>query len=172
MNEEFRENVTAYFQRITPFLISAVMIFISYIPLNFYASGIMRPELGLICVFFWVLRRPDLFNMFSVFFLGLIDDILSSAPLGSNIIVYLTVYQLVMSMYSFFYNKPFIVSWYGFAFCFTSAELIRWLLVSVYYSRFLPISGVLFLCLFTIAGYPVVSWINTKIQYYMMNDEA
>ena len=172
MNKELKENFKLSLQRLLPFFLSLFFIFINYTPSNVSFSTFIRPEIGLICVFYWVLYRPDLFNMFMVFLLGLINDIISSAPLGADIITYLTVYVIVSNMIAFFYNKPFVVVWYGFAFIFIIAELVKWLILSVYYAQFLPISGLFFISLFTVACYPVVSLFNDLAQKFLMNEEA
>ena len=125
MNKELKENFKLSLQRLLPFFLSLFFIFINYIPSNVSFSTFIRPEIGLICIFYWVLYRPDLFNMFMVFILGLVNDIISSTPLGIDTVTYLTVYVIVSNMIAFFYNKPFIVVWYGFAFVFIIAEYMN-----------------------------------------------
>jgi len=158
-------------QRFLPFLLSMGLILFNYVPSSLGISSIIRPDIGCICVFYWVLYRPDLFNMFWVFCLGLLSDMISSMPFGINIITYLTIYT-VNSITAFLYNKPFIVVWYGFAFVFIITGLIKWLIVSVYYAQFLPISRLFFTILFTIACYPVISFINDLVRKLLMNDES
>jgi len=72
---------------------------------------------------------------------------------------------------TFFYNKPFIVVWYGFSFVFIIAEFVKWFIVSVYYAEFLPVSGLLFTILFTIACYPLFSLLNDLAQKFLMSEE-
>lgn len=172
MSDEIRENIRGSLQRLIPFLFSLLLILLDYIPSNLGIPNVIRPATGFICVFYWVLHRSDLFNMFTVFFLGLISDIMSSAPLGTDIIAYLAVYVMVSNMTAFFNNKPFVVVWYGFSFIFIAAEIIKWLAVSVYYGCFLPAGNLFFTLLFTIACYPVFSFFNDLAQKYLMNDEG
>ncbi|MBP3418559.1 MAG: hypothetical protein J6L67_05460 [Alphaproteobacteria bacterium] len=49
--------------------------------------------------------------------------------------------------------------------------LSRWLLVSVYYSHFLPLATVMFSYLVTAAAYPILSLINVFVQNRLMTDE-
>ena len=172
MSDELSENIVAYLQRFLPFLTSVVWILFSYVPLNFSSANILRPDVGLICVFFWSLHRSDIFNLFSVYFLGLVTDIITSAPLGSNIFSFLIMYLLVSNLAAYFNAKPFVVTWCGFALFCAFTLLGRWLLVSVYYSQFLPLSFLMFSLFFTIAIYPVVGLVNAYVQNVLMKDEA
>ena len=81
----------------------------SYVPLNFAAANNLRPAVGLMCVFFWMLHRPDVFNLFSVYFLGLVEDIVTSAPFGANIFACLIMYLLVSNLAVYLNGKPFVV---------------------------------------------------------------
>ncbi len=172
MREDLKENIKISLQKSLPFLLSLLFVFCIYVPSSVGIANIVRPAMGAVCVFYWVLNRPDLFNMFTVFFLGFVSDIMSSVPLGADIITYLTIYVMVSNLTSFFINKPFLVIWYGFAFVFVPAQLLKWLVVSVYYAHFLPVSGLFFTILFTIACYPVVSYVNDAARKYLMNDEG
>ena len=104
MNDELKENIKSLVQRTVPFLLSLIFVLFGYVPASLGGSADLRPAAGMICVFYWVLHRSDLFNMFSVFFLALIADFLSSAPLGAEIISYLTVYVCVSNLSKFFTN--------------------------------------------------------------------
>lgn len=172
MREDLKENVKWSLQKLVPFVLSLFFILFNYIPSIFSFANIFRPAVGMICVFYWVLHRPDLFNIFMVFFLGFISDIMSSAPVGSDIIAFLAMYVIVSNMFSFFNNKPFIAVWCGFAFIFVSSELIKWLIVSVYYGQFIPLYGLFFTILFTITCYPIIGFINEIARKYLMNDEG
>lgn len=171
MSEELQENIAAYIQRLLPLMVSVFLVLLSYIPLDFEAANNMRPAAGLICVFFWMIHRPDVFNLMSVYLLGLVEDVISSAPFGSHIFALLVMYLLVSNMAAFLNGKPFVVTWYGFALLALVTMLCRWLLVSVYYSQFLPLSLLMFNILFTIAFYPVLSLINAFVQNTLMKDE-
>lgn len=172
MSEEWSENLTLYFQRLLPLLVSLFLLFVSYIPLDFALSNNMRPAVGMICVYFWLLHRPDVFNLMSVYVLGVTEDIISSAPFGSNVFAVLVMYVLVTNLARYFNAKPFIIIWYGFALLSFVTFLSRWLLVSIYYSQFLPLSTVMFSFLITAASYPILSLINVFVQNKLMTDEG
>ena len=171
MSEEFQENLIAYFQKFLPFVTSVVWVLVFYVPINAFIVNTLRPDVGLVCVFFWTLHRPDVFNLFSAYFLGLIIDIITSAPFGSNIFSFLVMYLLVANLTAYFNAKPFVVTWYGFALFCLFTMFARWLLVSVYYSQFLPLTSLIFSLLATIACYPVIGLVNAFVQNSLMKDE-
>lgn len=171
MRNEMYENMGVYFQRMLPLITSILLLLISYIPLNFSISNNMRPAMGIICVYFWMIHRPDLFNLVSVYILGLFDDIISSVPMGSNILALLVLYLLVNNLQHFFNGKPFIITWYGFATLSLATFCVKWLVVSIYYGQFLPLSILFFTYLVTIAFYPFISLINAFVQNTLIRDE-
>lgn len=171
MDENLNEHITSYFQRLLPLLSSLFLLLISYIPLDFSLFNNIRPAVVLICVYFWMLHRPDLFNLFSVFILGMFDDIISSAPMGSSIFVVLLMYWLINNLQRYFNSKPFAITWYGFAILSLITMLSRWLVVSIYYSRFLPLDVLFFSYLATVAVYPVISLIFAFVQNSLIQDD-
>ncbi len=171
MSEDIDQNITTLFQRILPLATSVLLLMISYIPLDFSLFNNIRPAIGIICVYFWVIHRPDLFNLWSVYFLGLLDDIISASPFGSNILALLVLYVLINNSSRFINAKPFIVTWYWFALLSLVTMLARWLVVSVYYSQFLPLTILSFSYLVTAAAYPLVSLLLAYIQNRWIQDE-
>ncbi len=171
MSDEFQENLIASIQRFLPFVTSVLWVLVSYLPLDTFTANNLRPDVGLTCVFFWTLYRPDVFNLFSVYLLGLVVDIVTSAPFGSNVFSFLVMYLLVSNLAAYFTAKPFVVTWYGFALFGLITMLARWLLVSVYYSQFLPLPMLMFSVLATIACYPVIGLVNAFIENVLMKDE-
>lgn len=171
MAHKLNENIFLIFLRLLPFLSSVILVLFSYVPIDFMALNSIRPAIGIICVYFWLLHRPDLFNMGAVFCLGAVDDIISSSPLGSNIFEMLLMFVLVNHTSRFLNAKPFVVLWYGFALLSLVTVLSRWLLVSVYYSRFLPLSMLSFSYLATIAFYPLVVLVLAFVQNKMLQDD-
>lgn len=171
MSEEFEENITSLFQKLLPLMSSLFLLFLSYVPMDLGFLNNIRPVVGLVCVYYWMLHRPDLFNLWSVYVLGMVDDIISSSPFGSNIFAVLLLYILINNTSKFFNAKPFVVTWYGFCLLGLVVLLARWLLVSIYYSQFLPLTVIMFSYLVTIAAYPLISLILAFIQAKLIQDE-
>lgn len=170
MSGELNENIASLFKRFLPQISSLLLLFLSYIPADLGVLNNIRPAMGLICVYFWMLHRSDLFNLWSVYFLGFIDDIVTSAPLGSNVFSLLILYVLINNLSRFFNAKPFVITWYGFMLLALLSMFARWLLVSVYYRQFLPVDLVFFSYLVTVAAYPLISLLLAYIQNTWIQD--
>lgn len=170
MSDELNENITSLFQRFLPQISSLLLLFLSYIPADFGLLSNIRPAMGMICAYFWMLHRSDLFNLWSVYLLGVVDDIVTSAPLGSNVFSLLVLYVLINNMSRFFNAKPFAVTWYGFMLLALLSMFARWLLVSVYYKQFLPVDLAFFSYLVTVAAYPLISLLLAYIQNTWIQD--
>ena len=172
MNEDFDENVASLFQRYLTLASSAIFLLLAYIPLNVAVFNNIRPDLGLICIYFWMLHRPDLFGLVSIVILGLLSSAVSSALPGASLFAYLTLYVLIYNTQKFFNAKPFVVIWYGFMALSLTTLLVKWLVISIYYSRFLPLSMLIFGYLIGVALYPLVSMILAFIQNRFIQDEG
>ena len=171
MSEDLDENITSVFQRTLPLLSSLFLLLLSYVPLDFSLLNNVRPVIGISCVYFWLIHRPDLFNLWSIYFYGMIDDIISASPFGSNILAMLILYLLITNLSKFFNAKPFVVMWYGFAAIALITMLCRWLVVSIYYSQFLPLSMLFFSYMVTVAAYPFVSLLLAFVQNNFIADD-
>ena len=123
------------------------------------------------CVYFWMIHRPDIFNLVSVYLLGIADDVLSNVPLGTNIFALLVLYVLISNILRFLNGKPFIVTWYGVAIISLVFFFTKWLVLSVYYGQFLPLVIVSFSFMVTVAVYPFVSLILAFVQNNLVADE-
>lgn len=172
MNEDFNENVVPLFQKSLPLISSIVVLLLAYLPINMALFNNMRPDLGLVCIYFWVLHRPDLFNLASIVVLGLVDMVISSALPGASLLAYLTMYLLLYNTQKFFNAKPFVVIWYGFMALSLITMLIKWLVVSIYYADFLPLSVLIFTYLIGVAVYPLISIILAFVQNQFIQDEG
>ncbi|MDR1025977.1 MAG: rod shape-determining protein MreD [Lactobacillus sp.] len=172
MNESLSEHISLSFQRALPLLTSILLLLISYMPMNVFFLGNLKIAVSIACVYFWLLHRSDLFNLFSVCFLGFFEDILSAAPFGSNMVTLLLCYVLITNLAKFFNAKPFVVIWYGFGALMFVAAFSRWLLVSIYYGQFLPLPSLIFSVLITVAVYPLLSMLNAFIQGAFIQEDA
>lgn len=171
MNEDLKDTLNAWGYKSLPLFASIIMLLFSYLPLKSELANNARPAVGLMCAYFWLVYRPDLFNILSVFMLGLMSDLISVSPMGSNIIAYLLMYVMVMHLIKYLNGKPFIVIWSGLALLLLVALLCRWLVLSLYYHQFLPIGILSFTYFVSLALYPIVGGINALILNHYMKDD-
>lgn len=172
MSDDFDEKVVTLFQRLLPFMTSVLFMLLSYIPINVSIFNNIRPDLGLACIYFWMLHRPDLFGVTEIVFLGVINGAISSVLPGAELLAYLVMYVLVYNTQKFFNAKSFVVIWYGFMALALSTLLTKWMVVSVYYSQFLPISMLMFSYFIGVALYPLMSIVLAFVQNKFIQDDG
>jgi cell shape-determining protein MreD len=63
------------------------------------------------CAYFWLVYRPDLFNLPVVFVLGMIADAASAVPFGAGLTAMLVMYLLVTNLIRYLNGRIFIVLW-------------------------------------------------------------
>lgn len=169
MNDDWKEILTLYLQRLLPLLSSVLLLLLSCMP---FVPAIFHPSVALICVYYWMLHRSDVFNLFSVFILGVVADLISASPWGANVFELLILFVLISNFLKYFNGKPFEVMWAGFIPAAFISMFAKWFVLSVYYSQFLPLGMLMFSLLITVASYPIVSLVNVFVQNKLMTDEV
>lgn len=168
MDDDWSEFLTQILQRLLPLVSTTLLLLLSYMP---YFPLTFHPDVAVICVYYWLLNRSDVFNLFSVFLVGIINDFVSAVPLGASVFELLFLFVLVSNFLKYFNGKPFEVMWCGFMPAAFLSMLAKWFILSVYYSQFLPVVMLLFSILITIAFYPLICLINVFVQNNLMTDE-
>lgn len=172
MSEDFDEKVVTHFQRSLPIVTSVALLLLAYLPLNFDFFYNVRPDFGLMCIYFWMLHRPDLFGLSTVVFMAVVASVISSSVVGSCFVAYLMMYVLVYNTQKLFNAKSFVVVWYGFMALSLVVMLVKWIVVSVYYNEFLPISMLMFGYLIGIVLYPMISIVLAFVQNKFIQDDG
>ncbi|OSM02192.1 rod shape-determining protein MreD [Magnetofaba australis] len=76
--------ILASLSRWIPALTLILAVAIQELALPWRAWSVFRPDLALLCLFYWRLYRPDLCGPLLAFLIGLLIDMVSGAPLGLN----------------------------------------------------------------------------------------
>ncbi|MDX1483915.1 MAG: rod shape-determining protein MreD [Alphaproteobacteria bacterium] len=146
-------------RRLIPAGLSVVLVLVTVIPFPIPGYGAIVPMLALASVFFWAIHHPGLLPPVVVFAIGLLQDILTGALIGSGAVVLLLAYGVVVSQRIFFRNKSFLVVWLGFMFVAAGAGAAGWLLAVGFSGRLIAADAALFQVVVTIAVYPLLTWI-------------
>ena len=171
MKESFAEILNGYFRRLLPILTTFVLVLIAFVPTHVPLSHFLRPDFGLICLYFWALYRTDLFGIVSVIAIGLVVDSLSGAPFGMNIMVFVFAYILTLCYNNYVNAKSFMLSWIGFSFVSFLAYVLKWALFSVYYKTFLSFGHIFVTYIVTVLIYPLIASLNVYIQNSFLGGE-
>lgn len=164
MRDSFSEKLRLYLLRGIPLLSTLLLIFVSFVPINSGQFGYLRPVIGLICVYYWTLKRGDLFSFCSAFIIGFLTDIYSSSPLGINILLLMLVVAATHWLAHYFQNSSFGAGWFIFTLVGFCAFILKWFMLMIYAGRILPLWEAFFGYLSTVMFYPLVAIINIKIQ--------
>ncbi len=154
-----------------PKAFTAAVLLLSVLPVSFGGYASVRAPLIFIPLFYWLIFRPYSFSAFAAFLFGLAADFLENAPLGVNSLILLAFFVFASSQRRFLTNKPFAFVWVGFGLISLSCLILKWLVVSIWYARFLPFSLTFVSWLLLFLLYPFVAWVCAKLHIYLLEKE-
>src|SRR5439155_21842429 len=88
----------------------------------------LPPSVTLMAVYHWTIYRPDLLPPLGLFIVGLAQDLLTGAPVGTGALVLLLARAAVLRYRRFFINRTFPFVWTGFTLLSAAAMLLLWAL--------------------------------------------
>ena len=150
---------------IIPILSIMCVEILAYIPRINEFWNFLRLSPFYIGRYFWLRIRPDIFNIFSAFILGIIADILSSSILGINILSFLILYLISSYILSYFNIKKFTYSWLLFLLALLITIIFKSTLLSLTYKTLIPIHLAIYEFLLTFALYPIIGRFYHYIEY-------
>jgi rod shape-determining protein MreD len=115
-------------------------------------------------VYFWSLYRPDLFTPGAAFLVGLLHDALTGLPPGATSLVLLLVSGLIVAQQRFFLPRPFPVIWACFMLLAPVAIVLRWAIVSLWWTHAFALPPVLVELSLTVVAYPVISLLLSHVH--------
>lgn len=151
-------------RNLAPFAVTVMLLLLGLVPLRIPAYTAVAPSLPLMAVYYWTIHRPDLLRPGTVFALGLLEDLLSGAPLGLNALVMVTAHWVVLTQRRFFLASTFPLMWFGFALVVLGAAVMEWLVFSVLNATLLPFRSMLFQALLTLALFPAFTWLFVRVH--------
>lgn len=158
---------------ILPFSFCFVLLLLMLVPFPVPYLSNLKPFLPFIPIYYYaVYLHPDRFSCGFVFLTGLFADLLFAIPFGIMTFICLLYYLLVSSQSKFFYGKPFVVVFSGFALSAFGATVFEWLFVSIYYARFISFSMLFFSYLFLICLYFPLSLVAARIVSVLKKEGA
>ena len=113
-------------RNLLPAITAVFLGLLMLLPIGVPMWGKLAPPLMLAAVYYWSLTRPGLLPPGAAFALGVYQDLLTGAPLGSTSLVLVLVQWILRSQQRYLANRPFILLWAGFAPVALGAALIDW----------------------------------------------
>ncbi len=164
MNDNFSEIMYHFFRHRIPLILSMLLVILFCMPLNFLELSGLRPQVGVICVYYWVEKRPYMFGPISAFLLGLLTDVCCATPLGINCLLLMVFAFVLNQIYHYFHPASFVTDWLFFALIATCLAFLKWLIFALYFGHFLNLLTIMPNVFSTIMFYPLIAYINNFVQ--------
>lgn len=162
MTPTLSHRLDAVARNVVPSVLGVFFVLISSIPFYIPGFGPVAPNFVLMAVFFWAVHRIDLFTSVTVFFVGLLLDILVGAPPGINAAVLVLVRTIAASQGRVFRGKSFLVLWWGFGLVALASGLVIWILTAIYHLTLINPLPIIFQMTMTVAAFPFLAWIFAR----------
>ena len=164
MKEKLLKTILYY---IFPFLWAFGFVCGSFIPERLFQNFHQVLPLVLIVIFYYAIFSPRRLNVFMVFILGLLADLLSSSVLGLNAFIYVAMFFMANLLQAYVCTFSFKQLWIVFCILMFICDVIcAWLArlsTGVWVSASFWLVQYVFICL----CYPVVLWITGKLNHYL-----
>lgn len=149
---------------LTPIISILALVLLLYIPRSTDYWNFLRQSPFYAGIYFWQSQRPDAFNIFSAFILGIFADVLGAVPIGINIMTFLVLYIIAVQLSMRFNIKKFSYSWLIFITALFITLIFKALIVSILYRQFIPINLWAVELLLTGALYPLLARIYIWVE--------
>ena len=141
-------------RQLFPFALTIATLLASLVPLRLPAYSSVTPSFMAIAVYFWTLYRPDLMPRSAVFFIGLLQDLLTGGMLGASAIRTLALAA----------TAALVTVWAGFVVNAAGAAILAWVLNTLAVGSLYDPRPALFQYLFTVGLYPSIGWMLALAQ--------
>jgi cell shape-determining protein MreD len=150
-----------------PILSILILELIFYLPRNNNFYNFLRLAPIYSGIYFWLSLRKDIFNIFSVFILGIIADVITSTIIGINILTFLFLYIISSKMFTYFNIRHFTYSWLLFATSLFLSLAFKAITISIFYKSLPPLSSILFEYILISTLYPLIArfYLYTELRF-------
>ncbi|HEY4253686.1 MAG TPA: rod shape-determining protein MreD [Roseomonas sp.] len=151
-----------------PSVATAVLLVLAAAPLGLPA---LVPAVVVPAVFFWSVFRPASMSPLMVFLLGLLQDLLTYAPIGIGILTLLIVHGLAFRWRRGLAAWSFLAVWLVFCAFAMGAAAIGWLLHALLALQLPSAVPALHLALLSAGLYPTMAYVMTRAHQAMQRAE-
>ncbi len=171
MHDNIKDKINLFLRHRIPLMTTLILMFLFYVPINSLEFNYFRPAVGVICVYYWTLKREYMFSYISAFVVGFFMDAYSSTPLGINILMMMLLVFVTELSARYLKSSSFVGSWLLFGVVGLLLTFVKWLVVSIYLGRFVPLTEITVNFLSTLMFYPLVAYINIWVQSNLLPQE-
>ncbi|MEE2654941.1 MAG: rod shape-determining protein MreD [Pseudomonadota bacterium] len=164
MTSTLSHRLDAIARKFIPAAMGVFFVLISTVPFYIPGFGTVSPNFVLIAVFFWAIHRVELISSVTVFFIGLLLDILVGSPPGINAAVLVLVRTLSAMQSRVFRGKSFLVLWWGFSLVAFCVGFVTWGLNAIYTMTLMDPLPIIFQMIMTVTVFPFLAWGFAKMH--------
>jgi len=153
--------------KLVPALLTVVLAILSVVPVGIPGYAWVTPNFVLMSVYHWSIYRPEHMPYFAVFLIGLLLDLLTTAPgavVGLTPLLLLVVRSTVLSQRRWFVGRSFPLVWWAFALVVAVVDLLVWLIDSGLNGRLLEPRNLAFQAILTVAFFPLLTLLFARVQ--------
>ena len=161
--QSFRKRLELLSLKITPAVLSIIMVLLAAIPLHFPGAALVMPVFTLINIYYWNTFYAGALPLLFLFVLGILQDTLAGLPLGVSSFVNIVFALMLMRERHNFGKTVFGTMWLGFVSLSLLAFVLQWLIMSIYMAKLFPMSGLLLQWVSTCLAYPPVHLLLSRI---------
>ncbi len=148
---------------------TALLLLLAAVPVGLPG---LTPAVALPCVFFWSVFRPAALPPPAVFALGLLEDLLTAAPMGSGVLTLLVVGGLATRWRPFLARQSFLAVWLAYCGVAIGAASLGWLLQVALGGRLVPTAPAFYQVMLSAGLYPVLAGLLTRAHEAMTRAET
>jgi rod shape-determining protein MreD len=147
--------------------VSLLLALISVVPIGLPDYPSVTPNLLLMSVYHWTLYRPEHLSYLAVFLIGLLFDLLTTAPgaaVGVTPLMLLLVRWTVLGNRRSFVGSGFAFVWLGFGAVTAAIAVLVWVIGSGLAVTLLDPRRFAFEAVLTVALFPAADWLLARLQ--------
>lgn len=152
-----------------PGVFTVFLIILGAVPVG--VPGIIG-AVALPCIFFWTVFRPAAMPAPVVFSIGLLQDLLSFAALGTGVLTLLIVHGVALRLRDFLVRQSFLMAWVMFCGFAASAGALGWGLQAVLGWHLPSAAPGLHQFGIAVGLYPALAWVLTRVHTAMQRAET
>jgi rod shape-determining protein MreD len=152
-----------------PSLVTLGLIVLAAVPVG--APGLVM-AVCLPSVFFWTIFRPSAMPPPAVFCIGLTQDLLTLAPLGSGVLVLLLTHGIIVRFRGLLVRQSFWLVWLVYAGVAVGGAAMVWALTGLLNWQLPPTTPAMHQLGISLGLYPMLAWVLTRAHRAMQNAEA
>jgi rod shape-determining protein MreD len=152
------QRVDRFGRNLAPCALTVALLLASASPAPIPGAAPLAPALVLAAVYYWTIHRPDLLRPGALFFIGVLQDLVTGGAVGVSSLILVALHWLLLTQRRIFLAGTFIFMWFGFALTVFTAIGAQWLIYTIANVTVMPVQAPLFQAILTLALFPPLAW--------------